>query len=113
MHLFHHPPAIGTVPTVGDGAPPSPDVQEQVVTNQVRTAAQWNETAQDMALSNLINEREQVRQTHWLVLAVGLIAILVCLFGLRWTYNDYMHDRLIASERAASQQTPYTPETIR
>jgi hypothetical protein len=113
MSVFHHPPSIGAVPTLADGAPPPPDVQEQVVTNQVRTATQWNDTAEDIAVSNLINEREQVRQTHWLVFAVGVIAVLVCVFGIWWTYNSRMHDRLLASERAAAQQTPYTPETIR
>ena len=81
MRLFGQPPAIGRVPTIGDGEPPPPDVQEQVVSNQVRNAEQWRDTAGDLVLNNIINERESERETRWEVLAVALLAILILILG--------------------------------
>ncbi len=113
MVMFRRPPSIGSVPTLTDGAPPDPDIQEQVVTNQVRSASQWNDTDHDMVLSNIINEREDRRQTRWEILALVALTIILFICGSIWTYNSIQHDRLFASEKAAGQQTPYTPETIR
>ena len=113
MRIFRRPPAIGTVPTISDGLPPDPDVQEQVVSNQVKAVSQWNDTSYDMALSNIINERDEERQARWQALAGVGVALLVLLIGIIWTQNAIQHDRLVASQRAAAAQTPYTPETIR
>jgi len=111
--IFSRPPAVGQVPTLSDGEPPDLDVQEQVVANQVKAATQWNDTAQDMVLSNIINEREADRETRWQIYAGIAVILLVFLIGLVWNYNNKQHDRLVAYEKAAAVQTPYTPETIR
>jgi hypothetical protein len=113
MKLFKRPPAIGVVPTLADGLPPDPDIQEQVVTNQVRAASQWDATEDDISYSNIVNEREDQRQARWEILALGALTLLLFLYGTIWTYNSIQHDRLFAAEKEAGQQTPYVPENIR
>ena len=113
MRLFRNAPAVGQVPTLSDGFPPDLDIQEQVVSNQVRAAAQWNDTERDMVMSDIINERDAERESRRQALVLALVTLLLFVMGLAWTYNSVQHDRLVASEKAAAVQTPYTPETIR
>lgn len=113
MKPFNRPPVIGEVPTLGDGEPPDPDIQEQVVSNQVKSAAQWNDTAQDIVMNNIINEREDRRETRWHIVAMCMVALIVLLWGSWYTYANYTHDRVLAAQEQASQEKPYTPETIR
>ena len=93
--------------------PPDPDIQEQVVTNQVRAANLWDATADDIVIINVINEREDQRQARWEILALGALTLLLFLYGTIWTYNSIQHDKLFAAEKEAGVQTPYTPENIR
>lgn len=112
MRMFRRPPAIGTIPTI-DGTPPDPDVQEQVVANQVRAAQAWRDTADDLAINNMVNAREQQRETRWEVVVLAVLVVILFFCGLWYTYTNYTHDRAVAAQRSAAQQTPYTPETIR
>jgi hypothetical protein len=113
MRLFRNAPAVGQVPTVSDGYPPDLDIQEQVVSNQVRAAAQWDDTERDMVLSDIINERDAKEDSRRQALILALVTLFLFIVGLAWTYNSIQHDRLVNSQRAAATQTPYTPETIR
>lgn len=113
MRLFRNAPAVGQVPTLSDGYPPDPDIQEQVVSNQVKAATQWDDTERDMALSDIINERDSREDSRRQALVLALVTLVLFIVGLAWTYNSLKHDRLVSSEKAASVQTPYTPETIR
>jgi hypothetical protein len=112
MRRMRSQPAISQVPTL-DGDPPSLEVQEKVVDNQVQSSRAWNDTAQDIVLNNIINENEEVRDTRWQIIAVVMVVLALFLYGSWWTYNAYAHDRFVAHERAAGERTPYTPETIR
>lgn len=107
---FRRAPAIGNVPTIRDGAPPHPDLQERVVENQVRTASRWDDTAVDMTVADMVNAEDNVRQTRQQIVVVALICLLVFMLGSWWTYNNYLHDRLFAQEKARAAQTPYVPE---
>jgi hypothetical protein len=113
MRKYPRAPTVGQVPTLSDGLPPDLDIQEQVVSNQVRAAGQWDDTAQDMVLSDIINEREEVREIRWETLAIAVVTLVLLIAGIIWTYNSVQQDRLLASEKAAGTRTPYTPETIR
>jgi hypothetical protein len=103
---------VNEMPTL-DGAPPPADVQQQVVSNQVRSARDWNDTAQDIVLNNIVNENDQARQTRWQMVALVMVVLVLLIFGSWWTYNNIMHDRFVERERGEAARTPYTPETVR
>jgi hypothetical protein len=113
MRLFRNAPAVGQVPTLSDGYPPDPDIQEQVVSNQVRAANQWEDTERDMVISDIINERDARDDSRRQALVLALVTLFLLIAGIAWTYNSIQHDRMVNTQRAAAVQTPYTPETIR
>ena len=106
------PIATNTVPTLTDGQPPAPEIRDNVVRNQTRTAMQWHDTAEDMVLGDIIREREEVRQSHWQMVVLTLVVIAVLVLGSIWTYNNVIRDRMTESNRTAGNEMPFQPETI-
>jgi hypothetical protein len=105
--------AAAKMPTISDGQPPDPEIQQQVLQNQARTAAQWNDTARDMVISNIVNERERVRETRWELITLAVLGVILLVLGSIYTYNNYVRDRFVEDQRAAAESTPYRPETTR
>src|SRR5205807_3515995 len=52
-------------PAIPPDLPPDADLREQVLRNQTRTAIEWSETTGDLAVNNIVNEREAVPRTRW------------------------------------------------
>ncbi len=105
-------PIQRTDPVIPPDLPPDPALKEQVVRNQARTAMQWSDTAADMAVNNIINERDRIEETRWHVLVMGLLAILLAIYGSWWTYHSIVADRAMADQRTVAAQKPYAPEAI-
>lgn len=112
LRLIRRRPAVATVPTIDDGRAPEPAVQQQVMENQNRAAALWNETERDIAIANIVNEREEIRETRWQMVVLALLAVILLVAGSIYTYNNVQRDRLYAQERNAAIEKPYTPEAI-
>ena len=108
-----HPQTATEVPTVTDGVPPDPDVQARVVSNQVRAARDWNETAQDLVINNIVNENQEVRESRQQVLVLALVVLVLLVVGSVYAYRTYSHDRFVEQQRTEATNTPYRPETIR
>ncbi len=92
--------------------PVDPAVQDRAAANQARAAAAWTDTARDMTIGNIVRARETAREVRVQILAAVALALVLLAIGLIWTVNVTRHDRLVAQETAAGQQTPYTPETV-
>ena len=106
------PPAAQATPVLPSDLPPDPSLKEQVVRNQARTAIQWSDTTADLAVNNIINERDQIQETRWHILVMGLLAILLAIYGSWWTYNSLINDRALAAQRSAASERPYQPQSV-
>lgn len=107
------PPAVAQVPSIDDGQPPDPAVQARVVSNQVRAARDWNDTAQDIVVSNIINENQEKRDSRRELLVLAILVIILLIVGTAYTYRNYTQDRFIAQQQREAANTPYRPETVR
>ncbi len=109
LRLIRRRPAIATTPTIDDGRPAEPAVQRQVFKNQSKSAALWDETNRDLAVANIVHEREEIRAAHWQILAAVVLAIVVLAAGVFYTFRNVEHDRLLAQERGSAIVTTYAP----
>src|SRR5687767_824040 len=112
LRLIRRRPAIATEPTIDDGRPAEPALQRQVMKNQSQTAAMWDETERDIAIANIVHEREEVRATHWQILALAVLAVILLVAGSFYTFRNRQHDQLLAQERSAAIEKPYAPESV-
>jgi hypothetical protein len=108
-----HPPTISEVPTITDGTPPEPEMQSRVVSNQVRSARDWNDAAQDIVINNIVNEKQDIRDSRRQILVLAALALVLLVLGSIYTYRNYIQDRFIEREQIEASNTPYRPETIR
>lgn len=107
------PPAVSEVPTITDGEPPDPGVQSRVVSNQVRSARDWNDTAQDIVINNIVNENQSVRDSRRELLLLAVLVLVLLIAGSVYAYRAYDQNEFIERERIEANNTPYRPETIR
>jgi len=72
-----------------------------VIENQVRTAAKWSGTSQDILAGNILREQEAARNTR--------LELVLLAFGLWGTQRSVLHDALVVRQRAAGAATPAEP----
>jgi hypothetical protein len=84
-----------------------------MVSNQVRAARDWNETAEDIVVNNIINENQGVRDSRRELLVLVCLVLVLLVAGSIYTYRAYTNDRFVAQERAEADNTPYRPGTVR
>jgi hypothetical protein len=113
MKKVVQPPAVAQVPTITDGAPPDPDIQARVVSNQVRSARDWNDTAQDIVINNIVNENQNVRDSRREILVLAILVLVLLVAGSFYAYRNYIQDSFVEQQRVEATNTPYRPETIR
>src|SRR6266480_3507838 len=101
LRLLRRTPAIATTPTIEEGRPAEPGLQRQVLKNQHETAEMWSDTERDIAIANIVNEREEIRETRREIVVIAILAIILFVFGSIYTYRSTQHDRLLAQERSA------------
>jgi len=107
MRTSNQPPAEPV------GSPASPEVVRQVAHNRERSAEQWEDAALDMAVSDIMVEHEREWDTRWMALALAALVVVIGIVGFMWTHRGNAREQAADAQRAAAQQTPYTPETIR
>ena len=107
------PPAVTQTPTITSGEEPPVEIQARMVSNQVRSARDWNDTAQDLVINNIINENQDVRDSRRELLILACLVLVLLVAGSIYTYRTYASDQFIAQERAQGTETPYRPETVR
>jgi hypothetical protein len=113
MKRVSHPPAVSEVPTITDGEPPDRDVQARVVSNQVRAARDWSDTAQDLVINNIVNENQGIRESRREILVLAGLVLVLLILGSIYTYRNYVQDNFAERESIEASNTPYRPETIR
>lgn len=94
---------------VGDDLKAEPAVGHQVLLNQARTAEQWSETAEDMAINRLVRHRDDVRLAHVSIVLAALVVLCIFVLGFLWTRSEMQRDGMLAAERARSQQVYSAP----
>ena len=111
LRLIRRRPAVATAPTIDNGRSAEPAVQNQVFRNQSKSAALWDETNRDLAVANIVHEREEIRAAHWQILIAAVLAIILLVGGSFYTYRNMQHDRLLAQERGSAVGTSYAPNS--
>lgn len=82
-------------------------LNEQILTHQMRAAAQWETTADDLLRNDHVRARDAAEQTRRSIVVVSVLAVLLFVAGMIWTAQNVRHDRFIDQERAAAAPLPY------
>jgi hypothetical protein len=89
-----------------------PKIEREVRRNQSESADLWDDTDRDIAIANIAAEAERLRNSRRQIIAGLVVCIVLLLAALVYSNRTAEHDRLLAQERQAAAEKPYTPQTI-